>query len=109
MSECSKAEIARKARIGVDPVSYCGHHCTYCFLGEECGGCRSTYNACSFATLFKDGKCPNATCCVEKGLDGCYDCADLDECLTAITPAKMSMSQKRRLYSSASTAKSGTR
>ena len=80
MSDCGKAEIARKARVGIDHVSYCGHHCAYCFLGEECGGCRSTYNTCSFATLFEDGKCPNVTCCVEKGLDGCYDCADLGEC-----------------------------
>ena len=80
MDNCSKAEIARKARIGIDPVSYCGHHCGYCFLAEECGGCRSTYNACAFATLFEDGKCPNATCCISKALDGCYDCNELNEC-----------------------------
>lgn len=80
MNDCNKAENARKARVGVDPVSYCGHHCAYCFLAEECGGCRSTYNACSFATLFEDGKCPNVTCCVAKGFDGCYECDDLVEC-----------------------------
>ncbi len=75
-----KETLIRKAREGLDPVSYCGHHCDYCFLCEGCGGCRSDYNACSFATLFEDRQCPNVVCAKEKGLDGCYECGELDAC-----------------------------
>lgn len=75
-----KEALIKKAREGLDPVSYCGHHCDYCFLAEGCGGCRSDYNTCSFATLFEDGLCPNVTCAKEKGLDGCYECAELKAC-----------------------------
>lgn len=64
----------------VDPVGYCGHHCTFCFLAENCGGCRSGYNCCSFATLFDSKTCPNVSCAIERGIDGCYDCIDLEKC-----------------------------
>ena len=38
------------------------------------------YNTCSFATCSPDGICPNAACCREKGLDGCYECEELPDC-----------------------------
>jgi hypothetical protein len=75
-----KNTLVKEAREGIDPVSYCGHHCDCCFLGQWCGGCRSGYNCCSFATLFKDKQCPNVTCAKEKGLDGCYQCGGLEGC-----------------------------
>ena len=75
-----KTEKVRAARDGVDPVSVCGHHCDYCFMAEWCGGCRSDYSCCSFATLFDDGQCPNVSCAAARGLDGCCDCADLPKC-----------------------------
>ena len=34
----------------------------------------------SYGTLFPGDKCPNAACCEEKGLDGCYDCGELAQC-----------------------------
>ena len=75
-----KTALVAQARRGVDPVSVCGHHCDHCFLGQWCGGCRSEYNCCSFATLFPDRVCPNVRCASEKGLEGCYACGELDDC-----------------------------
>lgn len=75
-----KAALVAQARNGVDPVSVCGHHCNHCFMGQWCGGCRSAYNCCSFATLFPDGVCPNVRCAYRKGLEGCYACGELEGC-----------------------------
>ena len=75
-----KAEMVIIARDGLNPIGICGHHCDYCFLGQWCGSCRSGYNCCSFATLFKDGICPNVKCAKENNLHGCYDCKNLEDC-----------------------------
>ena len=75
-----KNKLCSQARKGVDPVAYCGLSCRHCFLGEWCGSCRTAYNVCSFATVSPDGMCPNAVCCGAKGIDGCYDCDDLESC-----------------------------
>lgn len=75
-----KNKLCKNARKGVDPVGYCGLSCNHCFLGEWCGSCRTKYNVCSFATLFEDRKCPNAVCCSEKNIDGCYECSELEGC-----------------------------
>ena len=72
--------LCRLARRGVDPIAYCGFSCNHCFLGEWCGSCRTAYNACSFATVSPDGKCPNAACCQARGIDGCYACDLLEAC-----------------------------
>ncbi len=75
-----KNELVAEARDGLDPISYCGFHCDCCFLGQWCGGCRSSYNCCSFATLYEDGICPNVKCCREKNIEGCYECDMLESC-----------------------------
>ena len=75
-----KKALVDEARAGLDPIGYCGHHCDHCFLGEFCGGCRSDYNCCSYATICEGGKCPNMTCAQEKKLDGCWECSELDGC-----------------------------
>ena len=75
-----KTALVAQARRGVDPVSVCGHHCDHCFLGQWCGGCRSEYNCCSFATLFPDDVCPNVRCASGKGVEGCYACPELSGC-----------------------------
>ena len=75
-----KNRLCKTARKGVDPVAYCGLSCNHCFLSEWCGSCRTAYNACSFATVSPDGICPNAACCNEKGIDGCYACDQLETC-----------------------------
>ena len=75
-----KNKLCQKARKGVDPVAYCGLSCNHCFLKDGCGGCRTEYNTCSYATCSPDGVCPNAACCRGKGMDGCYECEDLNDC-----------------------------
>ncbi len=75
-----KNRLCRQARRGVDPIAYCGFSCNHCFLAEWCGSCRTVYNVCAFATISPDGKCPNAVCCQEKGIDGCYECDNLESC-----------------------------
>lgn len=75
-----KNKLCQKARKGVDPIAYCGLSCNHCFLMEWCGGCRTSYNTCSYATISPDGICPNAACCTEKGIDGCYECPELENC-----------------------------
>ena len=75
-----KNRLCKLARKGVDPIAYCGFSCNHCFLSAWCGSCRTAYNTCSFATISPDGKCPNAVCCQEKGIDGCYACDQLETC-----------------------------
>lgn len=60
-------------------ISPCGLHCGYCFF-QECGGCLSESNFCSFATAQSDKICPNVKCSKSKGLEGCYECPELEIC-----------------------------
>ncbi len=75
-----KNKLCLQARKGVDPVAFCGLSCDHCFLSAWCGSCRTAYNTCSFAGTSPDGKCPNAVCCREKGIDGCWECDLLEAC-----------------------------
>lgn len=75
-----KTQLVNEARAGINPIGYCGFHCDMCFMGKWCGGCRSDYNCCSFATLFDDGMCPNAKCVNEKQINACWECDELDTC-----------------------------
>ncbi|MBB2183257.1 DUF3795 domain-containing protein [Lachnospiraceae bacterium MD1] len=75
-----KNKLCKNVRKGVDPVAYCGLSCNHCFLGEWCGSCRTEYNVCSFATIYEDRRCPNMVCCMDKKIDGCYECSDLENC-----------------------------
>ena len=75
-----KNKLCQEAKKGVNLIAYCGLYCKHCFLTQWCGSCRTIYNTCSFALYSPGGVCPNATCCKEKGLEGCYECADLYNC-----------------------------
>ena len=75
-----KNKLCKLARKGVDPIAYCGFSCNHCFLSEWCGSCRTEYHVCSFATCMPDKKCPNAVCCQNKNIDGCYECEEIDSC-----------------------------
>lgn len=79
-NESNAGLISEARKVLKNPVGHCGHHCDYCFLGEWCGGCRSDFNCCSFATISSDGICPNTKCVMEKGLNGCYECDELVDC-----------------------------
>ena len=73
-------KLCQKARKGADPVARCGLSCNHCFLKDWCGGCRTAYNTCSDACRYPGKMCPNTSCCMEKGIDGCYECDLLSEC-----------------------------
>ncbi|HEX2954384.1 MAG TPA: hypothetical protein VHR47_10425, partial [Bacillota bacterium] len=36
---------------------------------------------CSFATISEDKICPNVKCAKDKGLNGCYECNELTDCV----------------------------
>jgi hypothetical protein len=50
-------------------LAYCGLACCVCGQNETCAGCRSA--AC-------EGRdwCQNRSCCIEKGLGGCWECPE---------------------------------
>ena len=75
-----KNKLCQQAKKGVDQIAYCGLSCGHCFLTSWCGSCRTIYNTCSYALSSPDGVCPNAACCKQKGLDGCYECNELYNC-----------------------------
>ncbi|MBO4638196.1 MAG: DUF3795 domain-containing protein [Treponema sp.] len=75
-----KNKLCQEAKKGVNLIAYCGLYCKQCFLTQWCGSCRTIYNTCSFALYSPGGVCPNATCCKEKGLEGCYECNELYNC-----------------------------
>ena len=75
-----KAELVKAAKKDADMDAYCGFSCTHCFLSEGCGGCKSSFNCCAYGLQNEKAKCPNAACCQEKGIDGCYACGELDTC-----------------------------
>lgn len=60
-------------------IGYCGNHCEYCFF-TECDGCKSKKPSDSYANLFDGKKCPNAVCCEEKNIDGCWQCNKVTNC-----------------------------
>lgn len=60
-------------------IAPCGCHCAYCFF-DECEGCGSKNDFCSFAAFQKDHKCPNVECSKDKGFKGCYECPELPAC-----------------------------
>ena len=60
-------------------IGYWGNHCEYCFF-TECDGCKRDNPSCSYANLFDDKKCPNAVCCENKSIDGCWQCDKVNNC-----------------------------
>jgi len=50
-------------------IAYCGLACCVCSENDKCTGCQS--GGCDI-----HGWCKNYNCCREKGLNGCWECAD---------------------------------
>ena len=75
-----KDKLCQMARKGADPIARCGLSCNHCFLKDWCGGCRTAYNTCSDAMNNPEKVCPNTSCCMEKNIDGCYECDALVSC-----------------------------
>lgn len=76
----SKEELIRSIKDSTPQIGVCSMHCEFCFLSQWCGGCRSSCNVCSYATLSRDNVCPNVRCAREKGLASCAQCPELMEC-----------------------------
>ena len=73
-------KLCQNARKGADPIARCGLSCNHCFLKDWCGGCRTAYNTCSDACRYPGRICPNTACCMDKAIDGCYECDELKDC-----------------------------
>jgi hypothetical protein len=87
VERCKKLKtkkVAEARAVLSEVVAVCGLHCDLCFLGQWCGGCRGSYNCCSYATMFADKKCPNVKCAEEHGFtnpdQGCFSCQELVSC-----------------------------
>lgn len=50
-------------------LAYCGLACCVCSQNEICAGCRN--DGCTGREW-----CRNRNCCIEKGIRGCWECAD---------------------------------
>ena len=55
-------------------IAYCGLVCKFCHLAASCGGCKSEANCCG--RHMSEGGCFQHNCCVEKGLNGCWECGE---------------------------------
>ena len=55
-------------------IGYCGLFCTLCHEADKCAGCKSENNCCG--KHLSDEGCYQFNCCVEKGINGCWECED---------------------------------
>lgn len=53
----------------ISKIAYCGLACCVCSENHKCPGCQS--RGCD-----NHVRCKNYNCCYEKGLNGCWECAD---------------------------------
>ena len=63
-------------------VAYCGLICPLCFLANSCDGCKSEKSRCE--RDMSDQGCFQKQCCIEKSLEGCWQCEGLPECTRGI-------------------------
>lgn len=57
-----------------DSIAYCGLICRLCHLKDTCSGCKSKNNCCG--RHLSECGCYQYNCCVEKKLNGCWECKD---------------------------------
>lgn len=77
----AKSKIIETAKAScLDMTAPCGFSCNHCFLGQWCGGCRSSFCICSYATVCAHGNCTNFICSRDKNLDGCWECTEIETC-----------------------------
>ena len=55
----------------IDSIAYCGLVCGLCHLRDQCDGCKNTARLCQRSAV-----CVQRRCCLEKGLAGCWQCAE---------------------------------
>ena len=69
-------------------VAFCGLVCRLCFNGSQCTGCRA--DECSCPGPAQDGKCVHRRCCRERGLEGCWQCPELEGCKAGLFAVNLS-------------------
>jgi hypothetical protein len=70
-------------------VAFCGLVCHFCFMAAQCAGCRVAGCACPGPE--QDGDCVHRRCCLERGLEGCWQCPGLGTCQSGLfAPARSS-------------------
>jgi hypothetical protein len=55
----------------VESIAYCGLVCGRCHLSAECDYCKNTASLCARSEV-----CYQRNCCIQKGLQGCWECAE---------------------------------
>lgn len=55
-------------------IGFCGLVCKLCHLADKCDGCKSDHNCCG--RHLSESGCYQYNCCVEKNLNGCWECKD---------------------------------
>lgn len=55
----------------IDSIACCGLVCGLCHLRAECDGCKQTAKLCARSSV-----CYQRRCCLERGLQGCWECAE---------------------------------
>ncbi len=55
----------------IDSIAYCGLVCGKCHQRDTCDGCKNTARLCSRSAV-----CFQRSCCLQKSLEGCWDCAE---------------------------------
>lgn len=55
----------------LDSIAYCGLVCGLCHLRTECDFCKNTARLCARSEI-----CFQRNCCIQKGLEGCWECVD---------------------------------
>ena len=62
----------------INSLAYCGLICDLCFNRDKCDGCKKVNNACERNCSVKG--CYQKNCCLNKGLNGCFECKDIYKC-----------------------------
>ena len=55
----------------IESIAYCGLVCGRCHQRTECDGCKNTAKLCDRSAV-----CYQRNCCLQKGLQGCWECTD---------------------------------
>ncbi len=66
----------------IDSIAYCGLVCQLCHKREMCDGCRQGGNACLRNCAIAG--CYQKSCCLARGISGCFECDDLIACQAGI-------------------------
>jgi hypothetical protein len=61
-----------------ESLAYCGLICDLCVYREKCAGCKQIDNFCE--KNCSTANCYQKKCCLNKKLNGCWECNDIYKC-----------------------------